>query len=72
MSIVANENVGLPQKWPRVVARDRRSQEYQKRMSTKDRGTQESIGPMDTLDALLLEAVETARMQDYDPDEDDE
>lgn len=35
-------------------------------MSTKDRGAQESIGLMDTLDALLLEAVETAGMQDYD------
>lgn len=35
-------------------------------MSTKDSSTESSIGNMDTLNALLLEAVDEARRQGYD------
>lgn len=38
-------------------------------MATKDRSTERSIEAMDTVDALLLECVETARRQGFDPSE---
>ncbi|WP_135824606.1 hypothetical protein [Halorussus ruber] len=36
-------------------------------MATKDRSTESSIDSMDTVDALLLECVETARQQGFNP-----